>query len=71
MTLKSSGLTTSVIGTEVTLGSDGYFYIKGYKTSVTNSTSGKKLNGMGLGVKLVGNTWYLSGHQYKSDYSYI
>ena len=76
MTWTSSGVTTAKVGTDVystdvTLGSDGYFYIKGVKTSVKNSTSGKKLNGMGLGVKLVGSTWYLGGHQYKSDYGYI
>ena len=76
MTWTISNVTTSQVGTDVyptdvTLGSDGYFYIKGVKTSIKNSTSGTKLNGMGLGVKLVGDTWYLGGHQYKSDYGYI
>ena len=75
MTWTDSGVTTAQVGTDVyttdvTL-KNGYFYIKGVKTTVANSTSGTKLNGMGLGVKLVGDKWYLGGHQYKSDYGYI
>ena len=75
MTWTDSGVTTAQVGTDVyptdvTL-KNGYFYIKGVKTTVANTTSGTKLNGMGLGVKLVGDKWYLGGHQYKSDYGYI
>ena len=73
-----SGLTTSDIGTDiyptdVTLESDNYFYIKGKRTTVTNTTgySYTKFNNMGLGVKLVGSEWYVSGHYYKSSYGYI
>ena len=76
MTWHATGVTTSKVGTDiytpdVTLGSDGYFYLKGVKTSVKNTTSGTKLNGMGLGVKLVGNEWYISGHYYNTSYKYI
>ncbi len=76
MTWTDSGVTTAQIGTDiyptdVTLGSDGYFYIKGVKTTIKNTTSSSKLNGMGLGVKLVGNTWYLGGHYFNSSYQYI
>jgi len=76
MTWTNSGVTTSQVGTDiyptdVTLGSDGYFYIKGVKTTVANTTSSTQLNGMGLGVKLVGSTWYLGGHYYNSSYKYI
>ena len=65
MTWSDSGITTEQIGTDiyttdVTLGSDGYFYIKGVKSAIKN-TLGGKLNGMGLGVKLVGDKWYLGG----------
>ena len=65
MTWSDSGITTAQIGTDVyttdvTLGSDGYFYIKGVKSSI-KTTLTAKLNGMGLGVKLVGDKWYLGG----------
>ena len=76
MTWTDSGVTTSQVGsdlytTDVTLGSDGYFYIKGVKTTVKNTTSSTKLNGMGLGVKVVGSKVYLGGHYYNSSYQYI
>ena len=78
MTWTSSGVTTSQVGTDVrttdvTLKSDNYFYIKGVKTSVKNTTgySYTKMGKMGLGVKLVGSTWYLGGHYYNSSYGYI
>ncbi len=78
MTWASSGVTTSQVGTDVyttdvTCGSDNYFYIKGVKTTVKNTTgySYTKMNDMGLGVKLVGTTWYLGGHYYNSSYGYI
>ena len=76
MTWTNSGVTTSQVGTDVlptdvTLGSDGYFYIKGVKTTVKNTTSSTKLNGMGLAVKLEGSTWQLGGHYYNSTYQYI
>ncbi len=72
----ASGVTTSQVGTDiyttdVTLGSDGYFYLKGVKTSIKNSTGSKKLNSMGLGVKLVGSQWYIGGCYYNSSYGYI
>ena len=65
MTWSDSGITTAQIGTDVyttdvTLGSDGYFYIKGVKSSISTTLTAK-LNGMGLGVKLVGDKWYLGG----------
>ena len=76
MTWTNSGVTTSQVGTDVLptdvkLGSDGYFYIKGVKTTVKNTTSSTKLNGMGLAVKLEGNTWQLGGHYFNSSYQYI
>jgi len=76
MTWTSSGVTTSQVGsdvrtTDVTLGSDNYFYIKGVKTTVKNTTGYSKLNSLGLGVKLSGSTWYLGGHYYNSSYGYI
>ena len=76
MTWSDSGVTTTQVGsdvlpTDVKLGSDGYFYIKGVKTTVKNTTSSTKLNGMGLAVKLEGNKWYLGGHYYNSSYQYI
>ena len=76
MTWTNSGVTTSQVGTDVLptdvkLGSDGYFYIKGVKTTVKNTTSSTKLNGMGLAVKLEGTTWQLGGHYYNSTYQYI
>ncbi len=76
MTWTDSGLTTTQVGTnlyttDVTLGSDGYFYIKGLKTTVKNTTSSNKLNGLGLGVKIEGNKVYLGGHYYNSTYQYI
>ena len=72
----ASGVTTSQVGkdiytTDVTLGSDGYFYIKGVKTSIKNTTGYTRLNTMGLGVKLVGSQWYLGGCYYNSSYKYI
>ena len=73
-----TGVTTSEVGTDiyttdVTLRSDNYFYIKGEKTTVKNTTgySYTKFNKMGLGVKLVGNEWYITNHYYKSSYGYI
>ena len=76
MTWTDSGLTTSQVGddlytTDVTMGSDGYFYIKGVKTIVKNTSSGTKLNGMGLGVKVVGDKVYLGGHYQNTSYNYI
>ena len=76
MTWTNSGVTTSQVGTDVytsdvTLGTDGYFYIKGVKTTVKNTTGKTKLNSLGLGVKLSGSTWYLGGHYYNSSYGYI
>ena len=76
MTWSDSGLTTSQVGsdlypTDVTMGSDGYFYIKGVKTNIKNTTTGTKLNGMGLGVKVVGTKVYLGGHYYNTSYQYI
>ena len=76
MTWTDSGLTTSQVGsdlysTDVTLGKDGYFYIKGVKTNVKNTTSGTKLNGMGLAVKVDGSKVYLGGHYYNTSYGYI
>ena len=70
-----SGLTTSDIGTDVyttdvTL-KNGYFYIKGKKTSVANSTGYTKLNKAGLAVKLSGTKWYIGGCYYNSSYGYI
>ena len=71
----ASGVTTSQVGTDVyttdvTL-QNGYFYIKGVKTSVANTTGYTKLNSMGLGVKLVGNQWYIGGCYYNTSYKYI
>ena len=76
MTWTDSGLSTGQVGTDlyttdVTLGSDGYFYIKGIKTTVKNTSSGKKLNGMGLAVKVEGTKVLLGGHYYNSSYGYI
>lgn len=78
MSWVATGVTTSDVGTEiystdVTLKSDNYFYIKGVKTSVTNTTgySYTYMNKMGLGVKLVGNEWYITGHYFKSGYNKI
>ena len=77
MTWTDSGLTTAQVGsdlytTDVTMGSDGYFYIKGVRTTIKNSsTGGTKLNGMGLGVKVVGNKVYLGGHYQNASYDYI
>ena len=64
---------TDVYSTDVTLKEDDYFYIKGVKTNIKNTTgkSYTTFSKMGLGVKLVGNEWHLSGHYYKSDYGYI
>ena len=76
MSWTSTGLTASQIGTDVyttdvTLGKDGYFYIKGHKTSVKNTTGYTRLNTHGLGVKLSGSTWYLGGFYYNTSYKYI
>ena len=76
MTWTDSGLSTGQVGTDlyttdVTLGSDGYFYIKGIKTNVKNTSSGTKLNGMGLAVKVEGTKVFLGGHYYNSSYGYI
>ena len=76
MTWTDSGLTTAQVGTDiyptdVTMGTDGYFYIKGIKTNISNGSTGKRLNGMGLGVKLVGNKVYLGGHYQNTSYNYI
>ena len=76
MTWTDSGVTTDQVGsdlysTDVTMGSDGYFYIKGVKTNVKNTTSGTKLNELGLAVKVEGKTIYLGGHYYNTSYGYI
>ena len=76
MTWTDSGLSTGQVGTDlyttdVTLGSDGYFYIKGIKTTVKNTSSGTKLNGMGLAVKVEGTKVFLGGHYYNTSYGYI
>ena len=76
MTWTDSGLTTDQVGddlytTDVTMGSDGYFYIKGVKTNIKNTSAGTKLNGMGLGVKIEGNKVYLGGHYQNTSYNYI
>ena len=76
MTWTDSGLTTAQVGsdlytTDVTMGSDGYFYIKGVKTNIKNTSAGTKLNGMGLGVKVEGNKVYLGGHYQNTSYNYI
>ena len=76
MTWNSTGVTTAKVGTDVyttdvTLGSDGYFYIKGVKTTVKNTTGYTKLNSMGLAVKLEGNEWKLGGCYYNTSYKYI
>ena len=76
LTWYNTGVTTSKVGTDVyttdvTLGSDGYFYIKGVKTTVKNTTGYTKLNSMGLAVKLVGNEWQIGGCYYNSSYKYI
>ena len=76
MTWTDSGVTTEQVGedlypTDVKLGTDGYFYIKGVKTNIKNASTGTKLNGMGLGVKLVGNKVYLGGHYQNTSYNYI
>ena len=76
MTWTDSGLTTAQVGddlytTDVTMGSDGYFYIKGVRTNIKNTSTGTKLNGMGLGVKIEGNKVYLGGHYQNTSYNYI
>ena len=76
MTWYASGVTTAQVGTniyttDVTLGSDGYFYLKGIKTSIKNTSGGSKLNGMGLGVKLEGSQWYIGGCFNSTSYGYI
>ena len=72
MTWEDSGLTTAQVGndiysTDVTLGDDGYFYIKGVKTSVKNTLSGE-LNDMGLAVKTQGTKVYLGGYYVNGSY---
>ncbi|MBR2892073.1 MAG: InlB B-repeat-containing protein [Bacilli bacterium] len=76
MTWVDSGLTIHDVGsdlytTDVTMGTDGYFYIKGVKTNIKNTSGGTKLNGLGLGVKVEGNTVYLGGHYQNTSYNYI
>ena len=76
MTWAASGVTTSQIGTDVyttdvTLGNDGYFYIKGVKTTIKNTTGYTRLNSMGLGVKVVNGQYYLGGFYYNTSYKYI
>ena len=76
MTWAASGVTTAQIGTDVyttdvTLGKDGYFYIKGVKTTVKNDTGYTKLNSMGLGVKVENGQYYLGGFYYNTSYKYI
>ena len=76
MTWIASGVTTAKVGTDiyttdVTLGSDGYFYLKGVKTSIKNTTGYTRLNDMGLAVKLVGSEWHIGGCYYNSSYKYI
>ena len=76
MTWVDSGLTTAQVGddlytTDVTMGSDGYFYIKGVRTNIKNGSTGTKLNGMGLGVKIEGNKVLLGGHYQNTSYNYI
>ena len=76
MTWHASGVTTAKVGTDiyttdVTLGSDGYFYLKGVKTSIKNTTGYTRLNDMGLAVKLVGSEWHIGGCYYNSSYKYI
>ena len=76
MTWTDSGLTIDQVGTDlytydVTMGTDGYFYIKGIKTNVKNTSTGTKLNGLGLGVKVEGNKVYLGGHYQNTSYNYI
>ena len=56
---------------KVTLGSDGYFYVNGRKSSIKNSTSGTKLNIMGLAYKVQNGKYYLGGHYYNDSYRYI
>ena len=62
---------TNIYTTDVTLGTDGYFYIKGAKTSVKNTTGYTTLNKVGLAVKLVGDEWYIGGCYYNSTYAFI
>lgn len=76
MTWTDSGLTTDQVGSDlytfdVTMGTDGYFYIKGVKTNIKNTSTGTKLNGLGLGVKVVGNKVYLGGHYQNTSYNFI
>ncbi|MBQ8293625.1 MAG: InlB B-repeat-containing protein [Bacilli bacterium] len=56
---------------KVTLGSDNYFYINGLKTNVKNTTSGTRLNDMGLACEARNGYYYLGGHYYNSTYKYI
>ena len=56
---------------KITLESDNYFYLNGQKTLVQNTTTGKKLNNMGLAFKVVNGEYYISGHYYSQSYGYI
>ena len=56
---------------KITLESDNYFYLNGQKTLVQNTTTGKKLNKMGLAFKVVNGEYYISGHYYNQSYGYI
>ena len=72
----ATGVKVSQVGTDVytphvTLGSDGYFYIKGVKTKVQNTAGNYKLNKLGLAVKLEGDEWYIGGCYYNSTYKWI
>ena len=76
MTWFASGVKVSQVGTDVytphvTLGSDGYYYIKGVKTKVQNTAGNYKLNKLGLAVKLEGDEWYIGGAYYNSSYQWI
>ena len=76
MTWTDSGVTTSQVGSDlytydVTLGSDGYFYIKGVKTAIKNTTGYTTLNSLGLAVKVEGTKIYLGGFYYNTSYKYI
>ena len=76
MTWTDSGVTTSQVGSDlytydVKLGSDGYFYIKGVKTAIKNTTGYTTLNSLGLAVKVEGTKIYLGGFYYNTSYKYI
>jgi len=53
-----------------TLGSDGYFYINGQKTSRNNTVkSGAKLSESGFATKVVNGQYYLPNFRYDSTYA--